>query len=101
MSSKSNIEKVVFACVERLNEQLPAESRIKSDLQTVIVGDGASLDSLSMITLLIDIEDNVAAELGIKIKILEEGLAASEGGFRFATINQLVEWIHSVSGGQN
>lgn len=86
--------------MERLNEQLPAENRIKAELDTIIVGDQATLDSLSLITLLIDIEDTVAAELRIKISILEEGLAG-EGGLRFGSLNQLADWILSVSGGQN
>jgi acyl carrier protein len=92
MEKLAQIEKIVFACVDRLNEQLPSELRVVKAGETVIVGEGAAIDSLSLVSLIVDIEENIASELRWTVNLLDIEFAG-EAGPQFRTLGELVRWI--------
>lgn len=89
----NTIESVVYKCVEELNRQLPAELKLQSSLDAILVGEGGVLDSLGLITLIVSLEEAMEGA-GVHIVLLEEEfLVDSKGPLR--TIGSLIDLIVS------
>jgi hypothetical protein len=84
--------KDVFACIDRVNEQLPPSDRIGKSGTTVLAGPGSALESLTLVTLMIEIEEAVQAASGKRLSVLE-GALMHEDGARFSTAAELAQWI--------
>jgi D-alanine--poly(phosphoribitol) ligase subunit 2 len=92
----STVELIVYKCIEELNHQLPAELKLQSSLDTILIGEGGVLDSLGLITLVVSLEEAMV-EVGIHTALLEEEfLVDSEGPLR--TVGSLVDLIISKIG---
>lgn len=91
-ADKSQVETVILEAIARLNEQLPAELRVGVAPSTMIVGEGSMVDSLSLVVLLVDIEEQISNRFGWTLNILDEGLGG-EGGSRFKSLSELVDWV--------
>lgn len=65
-----DIKEIVFSCIrEAANLEAVTE-------ETVIVGDKGALDSMSVVTLIVEVEQKLSEALGKKVSIAEEGLFA-------------------------
>lgn len=92
MYDREKALKDILACVGRINEQLPPDDRIAQSADTLLVGEGSRLESLTLVNLMVEIEETVSASSGRRVSILEEALMQKEGA-RFSTIGELSEWI--------
>lgn len=90
-NQKSALEDILI-CIDSINEQLPLEHRISKDLGTLLLGEGSVLDSLSLINLMVEIEEIVSIKTGKRLAILEGALMRDEGG-QFFTVEDLAKWI--------
>lgn len=53
----SAIEALVLATIRLANQSRPVDKRVEESRTAVIFGSGSALDSIGLVTLLIDIED--------------------------------------------
>lgn len=83
---------IVQDSIAHINLQLPEKQQISSDFTTVLVGPNSELDSLSLINLIVEVEERISSSLGIRIPILDKGIMLEEHG-SFSTIGELIEWI--------
>jgi acyl carrier protein len=82
--------------IAHINQQLPSDKQISSDLSTKITGPGSDLDSLSLINLVIDIEEKIATSMGRRISILDKGIMSEENK-SINTLGELIDWIAKQS----
>jgi len=82
----------IMACIERVNEQLPLDQRIVKDKETLLFGAGSTLDSLSLINLMVEIEELVSITSGKRISVLEAALMHADGA-QFSSVDDLAKWI--------
>lgn len=82
----------IFACIEKINEQLPPEERIAKDKATILAGTGSALESLTLINLMVELEETVHASSNKRISILEGALMGKDGAL-FSTVAELANWI--------
>lgn len=82
----------IYACIDRINEQLPPEERIAKDPGTVLVAADGGLESLTLINLMVEVEEAVATAAGKRVSILEGALMHKDGA-RFSTVDELARWI--------
>ena len=95
MSSIKQIQSIVDACIGRLNAQLATENQLGTDDSVILLGQGGNLDSLSVVNLMLDIEQSLASELGINTDLLETSLTSPEHlGIR----SQLEQFILTKAG---
>ncbi len=88
MNSHERTLALVFACLSRINDQLPKAERIAASEDTVLVGPGG-LESLTLINLLVEIEEALHEATGTRVQLLDEALAGAAGA-RFSTVRDLV-----------
>lgn len=88
---KAQIKEII---VEALNDLLESKDvKIKVDGTTVLMGTGSMIDSLDLVTLVVDIESRLLDE-DIEVSILSEK-AMSQKSSPFLSINHLNDFIFS------
>jgi hypothetical protein len=73
---------VMYECVDEVNAQLPSKMRLAKARDTVLVGEGGALDSLTLITFLVAVEDAIANRSGVLLGILDLLVLTEDGPFR-------------------
>ena len=83
---------IILNAVDELNRQLPETGKLDRDHSAILFGGGGVLDSLSLITLMIGIEQGLRSKFGLSPELLEqEQLADPDGPYR--SIGSLANWI--------
>ncbi len=54
--TKEEITKIVLNQVEQLNDTLPADQKFTVNKDTILFGSGSSIDSLSLVSIIVDLE---------------------------------------------
>ena len=88
----SSVQAVILDCIAEYNKQLGPNEQIEVSSDTVIVGEGGGLDSLTIITLLVSIETALADKLGIQRQLLDEQLLADPSG-PLRNVAALTAWL--------
>src|SRR2546426_12739049 len=63
----------IYAALDALNEQLPAEQKLKKAPETILLGKAGTLDSVSFIGLMVLVEEKCQDEWGVSVS-LSDGL---------------------------
>lgn len=92
MSKPSDISEVVFYCIEQLNKQLPASKKLTKSANSVLAGENGTLDSLGLITLCVNIEQELQDRLNFHCAVLDE-LMIEQKEHPMRTIGTMVGWI--------
>lgn len=82
---------VIFQCVDTINADLPETMKLSRDHNSVLIGRGGVYDSLSIINLLISVEEALN-NLGEEVILLDEDLITDEEG-PYSTLYKLAEFI--------
>jgi acyl carrier protein len=62
MKSRTKILDIILKVVQSLNEERPENEQLNLSESTLLFGEGAELDSLSLVSLIVDIETAVTDE---------------------------------------
>jgi hypothetical protein len=92
MYNQESALKDIFECIDKINEQLPPDDRILKEPGTTLVGTGSALESLTLINLMVEIEETVSASTKHRLSILEGALMHKDGA-QFSTALELASWI--------
>jgi hypothetical protein len=93
MDDHDDIARTVYASMKQLNLQLPEDDRLIESLETILVGEGGVLDSLGLITLLVNTEQALLEEHNLRVTLLDELMTVHSGRHPFERVNGLVDWI--------
>ena len=85
------IQKLVFQAIDNHNN-LNKENTIKKTYDTNLIGNDSVLDSVSLVSFLIDIEGLVQDEFGIDFVIMSEK-AMSQKNSPFKSVKSLFEYL--------
>lgn len=88
---RSDLEAIVLGAIRLTNRSLPADKRVDETPTAVIFGPGSALDSLGLVTLLIDVED--ALRDGGMDVLLSDDRAMSQKRSPFRDVPSLVGYI--------
>jgi acyl carrier protein len=86
---------VVLSCLKNTMEQFGTGQDAVVDTDTVIVGQSAVLDSIGVVSLIVDIEQRLEAEHGVAVTLASEK-AMSQRSSPFRTCGVLAEHICST-----
>lgn len=90
MTNRATILDAVFAAVRNTNEALPIDSKIEPRESEFIIGEGAKIDSLGFVTLMVAVEQEVETTIGPCPSLAEE---LSDPAAGVTTLGQLVNYI--------
>ena len=78
--------------LDEFNQELEEEERLEKSTDTLLFGDAGKLDSLGLVSLVVQIEQEIEDEFGVSITIADER-AMSQKKSPFKTIERLLDYI--------
>jgi Phosphopantetheine attachment site. len=90
----SEVLEVIFGCLAELNKQLPPAEKVVASLDTTLIGEGGSLDSLALVTLIASIEQSLSERLSVDLPLIDEVIGDYQGDSSW-TIGRLQQFIIS------
>jgi hypothetical protein len=72
MESRTKILSIVLRALQSLNEERPLNEQLNLSESTLLFGEGAQLDSLSLVSLIVDIETAVMDEFEKSISLTDD-----------------------------
>lgn len=95
MINNEKVLQVVLESIDELNAQLPKEDKFKKSIDTALFGNGGSIDSLGLISLVTTLEQKIEDNFGISTTLLED-IAALENDNPFRSIKALTNYLTSI-----
>mgnify|MGYP001968517599 CR=1 FL=1 len=92
MKTKEKVIQSIFTAVDELNQQLPREQRLEKSGDTVLMGDLGKLDSMGLIKLIVEVEQQIENTYGVAITLSEEK-TMSQVDIVFKTIGTLADHL--------
>ena len=89
------ISKIVIDCINQYQEELDNKIDLSDGEQTRLFGGNGQLDSLGLVSLIVNIEEAIETELGISL-ILADEKAMSRRTSPFARISNLIDYIEEL-----
>lgn len=89
-TSEKVFDEVLIPLIEEVEEEVGEE--IARDRETPLLGKGSALDSLAVVTFLVSVEEQIAAEIGKEIRLVDER-AMSRRSSPFRTLGTLADHI--------
>tara|TARA_B100000886_G_scaffold335836_1_gene293617 strand:- start:444 stop:749 length:306 start_codon:yes stop_codon:yes gene_type:complete len=74
------IIELIYIEIDNHNEVNPDDLQLKKSLETVFLGEGGSLDSLGLLTILVSIENSVKNNIDNNLLIIDELLFNDKDG---------------------
>ena len=93
MIDEAEVIKVIYGCIAELNDQRPQDGKLIAARDTILVGDGGGLDSLSLITLMVAIEQSLATRHQVSVALLDELMSEHHGDPDFRDVGALADWV--------
>jgi acyl carrier protein len=92
MASKTTVIDIIYRALQALNGELPADMQVPLDPQTRLFGPEATLDSLSLVSVIVDVEAGVADDLGKTVSLTDDE-AMSQEVSPFSSVDTLADYI--------
>ena len=89
------IYQVVIKTIELFNEELEHKIDLKNGMATRLFGGDAGLDSIDLVSLVVNIEEAIEDEFGMSVVLADEK-AMSRRVSPFASIGLLTEYIQEL-----
>ena len=90
--SNERVSEAIYKAVDAFNEQSGKNHQLKKLPTTILFGKGGQLDSLALVTFIIEVEEKVADELGVPIVLADER-ALSQKNSPFLTLQTLTQYV--------
>lgn len=94
MDQKERITQVVFNAIDQVNLQMAEAEKIEKTLNTALIGESATLDSLGLVNLIVAVEEGVQDTFGETITLANEYAMTSQDS-PFKNVQSLVAYIDS------
>ncbi len=93
--SLSVLESIIYPVVEEVKAGLTNPEKFKAIPETKLIGDGAVIDSLGLVSLLVAVEEKAEKVTGKSIRLLSER-AMSRKNSPFLTLSSLAAWVEEL-----
>lgn len=97
MIERSDVLKIIFDSLQNLNEELDESERIEINEDTKLFGDGAELDSLALVSVIVDVETDITDLVGQSIALTDDR-AMNEEISPFSDVTALTNYIMLLAG---
>ena len=86
------MSEAIYKAVDGFNEQSDKNHQLKKSPTTILFGKGGQLDSVELVTLIIEVEEKILDEVGVSITLADER-ALSQKNSPFLTLQTLTEYV--------
>ena len=93
--SKDEVLEVILENVKELMETFPDEQKFEIDQDTILFGTNSKIDSLSLVSVIIDLESTFYADYNMDISLTDDRAMTREKS-PFDSISSLAEYIDEL-----
>jgi acyl carrier protein len=97
MADKSLIQSLVYRAIEKVNELSLDEHAIVAAPETVLLGEGAALDSMGFVNFIVALEEELASKAGLTFSVVERLNAVPESAPKVNTVGELIAFLAAQS----
>ena len=72
MPDNDAIIRAVYNAVDEINTQLPKGTQIEKSAEAPLYGKASQLESIDLVSLIMEVEDQIKAEFGVSIMIADD-----------------------------
>lgn len=94
--NKDLIEKIVIENVSMLVETLPDNQKFDVDKNTILFGPNSKIDSLSLVTVIVDLETVFFDEYNLEISLTDDNAMTREIS-PFDNVGNLIDYIFEIT----
>lgn len=98
MIEAAEVEGLILKALEDLNEELPAGRKLDVNPDTPLFGVDAQLDSLALVSLVVEVELAINTRLGLDLSLADER-AMSRPVLPFTSVRTLRDYILELASG--
>jgi acyl carrier protein len=92
---KQEIYEIVQNQLSTLNETLPDDQKFSVTQNTILFGKGSSIDSMSLVSVIVDLESYFFDEKGIEISLTDDKAMTREIS-PFDNVSNLVDYLNEL-----
>lgn len=92
---KKKITEIVISTVNLLVETLPVDQQYTVDQNTILFGNGSKIDSLSLVSIIVDLESTFSLDYNMEISLTDDR-AMTRKDSPFDSITVLVDYIDEL-----
>lgn len=92
MADRDRVLQAVYRAVDELNKQLPKGVSVPRAPDAVLYGQTGKLESIDVVTLIMELEDQIKAEFGTAITIADDRAMSRENS-PFLTVGTLTDYV--------
>jgi D-alanine--poly(phosphoribitol) ligase subunit 2 len=92
---EDKINGLLFDVIDEVNEQLDDSRKITRSTETVLFGEGGTLDSLGLVNFIVETEQRIHETFGVSVALADER-AMSQRSSPFRSIQSLADYIASL-----
>jgi hypothetical protein len=89
---RDNVVQTIYAAIRRLNELRGPEEQLPCREDTVLYGPSGSLNSLGLVSLILDVEEAINAQAGMQL-VLADAHAMSQKHNPFRNVQSLADYV--------
>jgi hypothetical protein len=78
MINNEKVLEIILRALQNLNEELPDSDKFVACLNTPLFGPNASLDSLALVSVIVDVEGDISTALGRSISLTDDRAMSQE-----------------------
>ena len=93
--NKDEIYKTVVKQLEYINETLPEEQKFLVSRETILFGRGSSIDSMSLVSVIVDLEGFFFDEMGMEISLTDDNAMTREIS-PYDNVSNLVDYLDEL-----
>jgi hypothetical protein len=93
--TREQIAELVHRTVDEVNEELEEDARLGRGVETVLYGPGATTDSMTLVSLIVAVEESIRRELGLSVTLANEKAMSMERS-PFRTLDSLIGYVFDV-----
>ena len=90
--TKDYIIELIYSIIDEYNKLNPDDLKLKKYLDTVLLGPSGNLDSLGLVSLLVEVENIIKKNIVQKVCVIDEALFFEENG-PYSNIETLTDYI--------
>lgn len=92
MDVESKVQAIVFGALTNLNEEQADGDQIALDRSSVLFGDNSTVDSLALVSVIVDVETELSSEFDTPVALTDDR-AMSRQPSPFDTVGTLIDYI--------
>ena len=72
MIKQESVQKLLMACVEGVIAEMSSDERVEVNLDTLLLAEGGAIDSLQLVSIIVDFEESINKNYNINISLTSD-----------------------------